>query len=60
MSKPGRGEGQTQSRYKRWLLNLFILLLASLLLLALAETAMRWIDGYQLSTLQLEQDHNQK
>ena len=58
MSRPGQVWGQTPSKYKKWLLNLFILILAAVLLLALAETAMRWIDGYQLSTLQLEQDHN--
>lgn len=58
MSKLGWVWSQTPSKYKKWLLNLFILILATVLLLALAETAMRWIDGYQLSTLQLEQDHN--
>jgi len=44
--------------YKKWLINIFILVLAVVLMLALAEVTMRWLDGYQMSQLELEQDPN--
>ena len=44
-----------KSKYKKWLVNLVIFIVAMVLILAFAETAMRWIDGYRLSTLELDQ-----
>ncbi len=43
------------SQPKKWVINLLILLLVTVLMLTLAETAMRWLDGYQLSTFELQQ-----
>lgn len=45
-----------QSKYKKWLINILIVIVAIILMLAVAEFAMRWIDGYQLTTIELEQD----
>lgn len=45
----------SQSKLKKWVINLLILLLVTVLMVAIAETAMRWLDGYQLSTFELEQ-----
>jgi hypothetical protein len=39
------------------LINLFILVVVTVLMLALAEVAMRWLDGYRLSDLELQQDN---
>ena len=44
------------AKYKKWLINIFILILALFLMLALGEGAMRWIDGYQLSNVELRQN----
>ena len=46
----------SQSKLKKWVINLLILLLVMVLTLAVAETAMRWLDGYQLSTFELQQE----
>ena len=43
-------------KYKKWLINIFILIVVTVLMLAVAEGAMRWLDGFQLSTLELQQD----
>lgn len=43
-------------KYKRWVINLVILVLVTLLMIALSEVAFRWIDGYQFSTIELNQD----
>ena len=48
----------SSSKRKKWLVNIFILILAAALMLAVAEVAMRWLDGYQLSTFELQQDIN--
>jgi len=48
----------TRSKYRKWVINFLILVLAVVLMLAVAEVAMRWLDGYQLSTLELQQDPN--
>jgi len=48
----------SSSKHKKWLVNVFILILAAVLMLAVAEVAMRWLDGYQLSTFELQQDPN--
>ena len=50
---------QKQPRYKKWLINIFILILATGLMLAVGEGVMRWFDGYQLSTLELDQNSSQ-
>ena len=54
----GVGLPMSPARYKKWLVNFFILILAVALMLAMAEVAMRWLDGYQLSTFELQQDPN--
>jgi hypothetical protein len=48
----------TSSKTKKWLVNIFILVITVALMLAIAEVAMRWLDGYQLSTFELQQDPN--
>lgn len=48
--------GQKKSKLKRWLINVLILILTMILMLALSEVAFRWLDGYQLSTIQLNQE----
>ena len=48
----------SQSKYKKWLVNIFILILATILMLVMVEATMRWLDGYQLSTFELQQDPN--
>jgi hypothetical protein len=45
----------SRSKLRKWVINLLILLLVTVLMLAIAETAMRWLDGYQLSTFELQQ-----
>ena len=45
-----------QSKYKKWFINILIFVVVIVLMLAVAEFAMRWIDGYQLTTIELEQD----
>ena len=49
---------KSRFKYKKCLINIFILVLAVVLMLALAEVTMRWLDGYQMSQLELEQDPN--
>ena len=46
----------TQAKYKKWLINILIFVVAIVLMLAVAEVAMRWIDGYQLTTIELEKN----
>ena len=48
----------SKSKYKRWLINIVIVVVVTVLMFALAEVAMRWYDGFQLSTLELQQDPN--
>ena len=47
---------RSKSKRKSWLINLFVLIVALVLMLALGEVVMRWIDGYELSGLELRQD----
>ena len=44
------------TKYKKWLINILIFVVAIVLMLAVAELAMRWIDGYQLTTIELERN----
>ena len=46
----------SSSKRKKWLVNILILLITVVLMLAVTEVAMRWLDGYQLSTFELQQD----
>ena len=46
----------SKGRYKNWATNLLILLIVTILMLALAEIALRWLDGYQFSNFRLNQD----
>ena len=44
------------SKVKKWIINLLLALIVTVITLSAVEMAMRWIDGYQLSTLELQQD----
>lgn len=48
----------TGAKYKRWLINIVIVVVVTVLMLALAEVAMRWYDGFELTTLELQADPN--
>lgn len=39
------------------MVNLIILIAVTVLMLALAEIALRWVDGYELSNFELGQDN---
>ncbi len=56
MSEPSQPARPARGRYKNWAINLLILVVVSLLMLALAEVALRWLDGYQFSNFRLNQD----
>ena len=56
MSKSDVAQKKPQSRLKTWLTNLLIVIVVTVLMLLVGESAMRWLDGYQLSTLELNQD----
>lgn len=43
--------------YRKWAVNLIILVAVTVLMLALAEIALRWVDGYTLSNFELEQSN---
>jgi hypothetical protein len=49
---------QSKSKLQNWLINLLLLVLATALMLVLSEGMLRWLDGYQMSTLKLNQDNN--
>lgn len=40
--------------YKKWLVNIVLVVVVTIAMLCLAEAGMRWIDGYQLTTLELQ------
>ena len=46
-------------KYKKWLVNITILIVVTIVMLLLAEIALRWLDGFRMSTLELRQDVNQ-
>ena len=56
MLKANIAKKKPQSRLKKWLINLLILLVVTVFMLIVGESAMRWLDGYQLSILELNQD----
>jgi hypothetical protein len=56
MSNTNSDKIQSKSNLKKWIINIAILIIATILVVVLAEGAMRWIDGYQMSTLDLQQD----
>jgi hypothetical protein len=56
MVMPKSNPAQKQSKIKKWAINLIIFIIALALMLGLGEGVMRWIDGYRLSTLELNQD----
>ena len=49
-------EGRSKIKYKRWVINILILVVVVLLMLALSEVAFRWLDGYDVTTLELNQN----
>jgi hypothetical protein len=56
MAKQIDGKTPGGSKVKKWIINLLIALIVTVITLSAVEMAMRWIDGYQLSTLELQQD----
>jgi hypothetical protein len=46
-------------KFKKWIINITILILVTIVMLLLAEIALRWLDGFRMSTLELRQDVNQ-
>ena len=58
MSNPISNSEKTSPKYKKWLINIAILIIVTIVMLAMVEGAMRWIDGYRLSTIELDQDNN--
>ena len=58
MSNPNSSSEKTRPKYKKWLINLVILVVVTIVMLALAEGAMRWIDGYRMSTIELDQNNS--
>jgi hypothetical protein len=44
------------SKVKKWVINLLMAVIVTVAMLSAIEVAMRWIDGYQLSTLELHPD----
>ncbi len=49
----------TMSKTKKWTINIIIAVVVTVVMLALAEVGMRWLDGYRLSTFELKQGVNQ-
>lgn len=56
MTHRNPSQSQSAKPYKKWAINIIFLVLVTMLMLALAEGAMRWLDGYELSTLELNQN----
>ena len=46
-------------KFKKWIINITILIVVTIVMLLLAEIALRWLDGFRMSTLELKQDVNQ-
>ncbi len=51
-----RQAGIFMTKAKKWAINILILVIATVVMLIVAEAGMRWIDGYRLSTIELNQD----
>ena len=49
-------KGQPKATCKRWVINILILIVVVLLMLALGEVAFRWLDGYDVTTIELNQN----
>lgn len=54
MPKPN---STAKSKLKQWLINLIIALITLAVMVMVGEATMRWLDGYNVSGLELE--HNQ-
>lgn len=54
MPKPN---STAKSKLKQWLINLIIVLITLAVMVMVGEATMRWLDGYNVSGLELE--HNQ-
>jgi hypothetical protein len=46
------------SKWKKWAINILIVIIVTLAMLAAAEVGMRVIDGFQLFSVDLEQGNN--
>lgn len=57
-NQTGQSVPMFKPKYRKWLINIVILVMATVLMLAVVEVAMRWLDGYQISTFELQQDPN--
>ena len=47
-----------RSNWKKWAINILIVIVVTLVMLAVAEVGMRVIDGFQLFSVDLEQNAN--
>ena len=57
--EPGKESAMTSAaKYKKWLINILVFIIVTILMLAAAEVAMRWLDGYRMSTIELQQNLN--
>lgn len=50
--------GCNMSKAKKWIINIILIVVVTAAMLLLAEAAMRWLDGYQMSHIELQQDVN--
>ncbi len=47
----------SKSKFRNWFINLIILVVVTALMLLLGEGFLRWLDGFQFSSLKLEPEH---
>jgi hypothetical protein len=57
MSSDDQPRTPSKRSYRKWAVNLIILVAVTVFMLALAEITLRWIDGYDLFNVELEQDN---
>ncbi|GAB4439017.1 MAG: hypothetical protein Kow0031_20930 [Anaerolineae bacterium] len=57
-SSPSQQPQQTGSKWKKWAINILIVVVVTIAMLAVAEVGMRVIDGFQLFSVDLEQGAN--
>jgi ABC-type Fe3+ transport system permease subunit len=57
-SSPPQQPEQQSPRWKKWAINILIVVVVTIAMLAVAEVGMRVIDGFQLFSVDLEQGAN--
>jgi hypothetical protein len=55
-AKMSRFHQRSKSKFRHWFINLLILVIVTILMLLLGEGFLRWLDGFQFSSLKLEPD----